>query len=749
MCIRDRYKAIEAARVGDGESAAYALAELPEHPRFAATIVLGLVFPAVLVATAEALDESLPANLDWSDCCETITMMRWAESAGDLEPLVLADVCNRAFGRSAGLALLAGVRDRLKRDDVDAAALLYAAIPEYAKQEKATAAALLVVRGRLVAEDAIRSAYGDVIIQDGAEEAEALSLALTEYARAEMHPDDDAVLTTIAAMTQYGSNRATKDVRSYELAIGAQACVRAGWLDHARSLAEILWDAGNKDPVLAAIDSGVGEPEAVRQLDREPTVDDIAHGYTDNRRLERATARALARHDANDDDGALQSVTIALESSAATAEVITSVDQSNWARGLAVGGDQDTAERILVSLMTIGELSPGGYNVARENLDVEHQRSFVSAALAQGLAIKWVGRGKSMALAAPILAGIVTQIGDPDLELQLLRATIALGPMETTTLQSTSKYAGYPEVRPRRIIETLRILDEHHRDENDETAARRYAEWGSLLDEAERPLIAAAATAYVAALGDSVQPHQTVRPECLQLVANEFARRGRLDEALALITNFGRDDFDGESPERFHLKALRAVAKTSDSADVATMLRALDTCRNAWNNERHLLERDDYGRRDFAVGQIALACGDIDQALAVAAALPDIRYAGYHPTDLATDIAARLEEDPTLWTESRAMTLITVLRGGGVQVYNLVSPLINFGSTIVARYPDLEVELTRLRPKMATYESSDGSFVDAVAGVGLVRAGHTAQGLQRLDDALTNADHLYLSLIHI
>jgi hypothetical protein len=46
--------AIAAARRGDGAGAAEALAALPEKPRFAATVVLGLAFPSVLVASAQA-----------------------------------------------------------------------------------------------------------------------------------------------------------------------------------------------------------------------------------------------------------------------------------------------------------------------------------------------------------------------------------------------------------------------------------------------------------------------------------------------------------------------------------------------------------------------------------------------------------------------------------------------------------------------------------------------------------------------
>ncbi|GAB26138.1 hypothetical protein GOPIP_092_00560 [Gordonia polyisoprenivorans NBRC 16320 = JCM 10675] len=736
--LRGWRAAIEAARDGDGVRAAAALGVLPEHPRFAATIVLGLVFPAVLVATAESLDESLtvkPEALDWFDCCEMVTMMRWAESATDLDASVLAAVCARSHGRSAGLALLAGMRDRLNRDDVPAAALLHSYIPEYAKQEKATAAALLVIRGHLTADDAIRDAKGFGVIQDGREEAEALSSALAEYVRAGLRPDDDSVLTTIAAMKLWGDDRVPRDVRSYGLAFGAQACVRAGWLDHARSLAEILWDFNNKEPVLAAIESGVGQPERIRALHQVPTIDDIIIERTDERRLEAATARALGRFDDHDSEGALESLTVALDSGYAAADVVTPADRTNWARSLAAGGDQDTAVRILDSLMAAGELGPGAYSIPLEDLDIEHQRAFVVAALMHGLATERTESGQSAPPAAIELADIVEQIGDPELETGLLRATAALGSHEDASLPSLARAAAGPVFRTTRIVETLRILDALHRDDDDEASVRRFREWGSVFDDAERPLLAAAAVAYIADLG-SQQP-QSVRPECLGPVAAELARRGRLDDALALIRGVGPDDLGGQSPEKLHLSALLEVARASDSAEFKTVNRALNKCKSSWNAGGR--DKADRALHKYYIGAIALACGDVDRALTAAAALPNVPYRGCGAADLAIDIAARMDAEPAQWTASRAAALIEALRGRGVRAENLVAALMRFGASTVEHYPELDSALTGLRFIFGNRDPGDAALVDAVAGLGLVRAGHTRQGIGRIAEAVDTA----------
>ncbi|MGW5523878.1 hypothetical protein [Gordonia sp. NPDC003950] len=734
--VRGWNSAVEAAGANDADAAARALADMPEQPRFVATLVLGLAFPAVLGTTAVALDESLPRSperFDWSDCCELLTVVRWAERASELDATVLARICGRAYWRSAGIPLLAAVRVRLASDDVTSARRLYDAIPEYAVQEKAAACALLVVRGITTPDDAITDAIGNEIIQVGYEEAQALSCALTEYARAGIEPDAAAVVSTVEAMTRWGADRVEKDGRSAGLAIGAQACVRAGWLDHARTLADVLWDARNRDPVLAAIASGVGAPELVRILHHEPDLDEIRAETDLDRRLEDASARALGRFDTGDADAAIAALTTALNVTAAAAEAVDGSDLVTWARMLATGGDQDSATRIMTDLMPDKRLPRVGYQCAVDVLDADHGRAFLDAALSRQRELDMLGTATARTSTASYLARVVVRADDPDLELRFLRAVVAVAPREKVGLPRPSNFV--ENARAERIIATLRILDAARRGEDDAASLRRLEEWTRILPEPEQPWIAAAAVAYTAQRREVFAPDNAVpRPECLPGVAAELARRGRLEDALELVSRIALHD---SFPEVLQQRTLVAVAEAT-SGESTSVIDAYRTCQETWDREDD--EITDIGRRQFYLGTIMLACGDIDGAIDTAAQIPDVRQSHCGAGDLVAAIGAHLDTHPHLWTPERAQRLADTLGGEGIGIGDLMHPLMAIGPSVMEHHPQPFSLLVGARRKFSMHSGrGDSEIVRALEGLGLIRAGQYDTGIRCVTTAIAAA----------
>lgn len=729
--VRGWRAAIEAARKGDGGAAAEALATLPEKPRFAATIVLGLAFPDVLVATAVAYDGAVAEGtvaLDWQRCCEYLTVMRWAAYARGVEPRTLGRLLKRAYYGAAGVALLAAIRDRAARKDFGAARELYAAIPKLAKEERGAACVVIGVatedEKRL--HEAVTIATSKPIIQDGGEEAEALAAVLGEMATA-LAPSHEAVQACVDALVAW-QKPVAKDVRSYGIALAAQTCVRAGWIEHARTLAKAVY--GGREAVEAAIASGVAAPAPQRTLS-EPTLEEIAaESYADHR-ISKGTARALGRLDANDREAALAAVTAALAAGDAGAGTATAEQRVAWARALAAGGRRADAIGVLTSLLP-GGLPRSGCELAVELLATD-ARPFVEAAIAHGLAaVSFSWSSTTEPPAALFLAQLVARTGDPDLECQLIAATAVVGRHED------SDGAVVAAQRVHRVSETLRVLADAYPELADATpTAERLDAWTAALGDhpASRGLIGAAAAALAASPLDAITARcgGEIRTQHVRALAAEIAKRGRLAEALALV-----DRYEPRTQQPAYVAIARAITTPADRKKlVATFKKSKKTGR----------DRDAQGMWKFNHGAILLATGDIDGALAVLGDMQDVRVSNYQPSDLARAIARTLDTLPDGWTAARATALANALGGPGIIPQDISAALLAVGPTAVAHHPErTKKPLAATRAKYT--RAGDAALVDAVEALGHIRAGDRARGVPMLAaaiDTTLTADAIYVS----
>lgn len=716
--VRGWRAAIAAAEVGDGAAAAAALEPLPEKARFAATVVLGLAFPSVLVETAETYDRMVPEGtvaLDWQRCCEHLTVMRWAERARELDARVLARLLNRAYYGAAGLALLAAIRDRVHgADDLAGARKLYEAIPKFAKGERAAACALLgmVSRDATAVREAIAAATSAPIIQVGGEEAEALAAVLAEYAAAKLAADRAEVVATVRALESWGKNRVEKDVRSYGIAFAAQTCVRAGWMEHARALAEVLWDAANREPVEAAIASGVAAPARERTLD-EPTLERVVAETSADYRLARATARALGRIDANDREAALAAMHAAFAASDASAGAADGEARVAWARALAAGGQRERAIAVLRAI------SPGGMPRTGCELAVElfgaDAGPFVEAAIADGLAAVTYSWSRHEWPAAKYLAQLVARTNDAALETALIAATAVVRNLEDR------EHSQVGEQRRRRITETLRILADAYPELADATpTTERLDAWTAALGDhpASKGLIGGAAAALASLPLEDIVARcgGAVRSEHVRALAAEIAKRGRLADALTLIAS--------HEPGVQHA-SLREIARIVTSA--ADRKKVIATYKKTKKSGR---DKSAQGIWKFVLGSIQLACGDIDAAIATAADMDDVRVSESNAAYLARAIAKHLDTLPDGWTAARATALADVLGGTGVIPQDVRGGIFAVGPAAVAH----GAQLATTRAKLT--RAGDAALVDAVEGLGHVRANDRPRGIAQLERAL-------------
>jgi hypothetical protein len=722
--VRGWRDAIAAAQRGDGAGAAEAVGALPEKPRFAATIVLGLAFPSVLVATAQAYDAAVPAGtvaLDWQRCCEHLTVMRWAERARELEPRVLASLLNRAYYGAAGLALLAAIRDRVRANDLATARALYDEIPKFAKEERGAACALLGIATNDVAEmrAALAVATCKPIIQDGGEEAEALAAVLAEFAAAELPPDHEVVLECLKVLAKWAETRHQKDVRSYGVALAAQTCVRAKWMDHARALLEVIWDPRNRAPVEEAVASGRAAKAPQRKLD-EPTHEDIVAEKLADRRIEKATARALGRLDANDRDAALAAMHAALAAGDASAGTATPEARVAWARALAAGGRRDEAIAVLTALLPDG-LPRVGCELAVELLGTD-ARAFVEAALAHELELVTFSMSTNDPPAALYLAQLVARTSDPELECALIKAVAVVRKYEDSDGTNNSSQ------RIRRITETLRVLAGAYPELADATPTReRLDAWTAALGdhEASRGMIGGAAAALAAEPLDAIIKRcgGAIHPKHVPALAAEIARRGRLADALAVVA---------EHEPRTQQPAYVAIARTiTTPADrkklVATFKKSKKTGR----------DRDAQGMWKFNLGTILLACDDVDGAIAVVSDMQDVRYSGYQPSDLARAFAKQLDAS-NAWTADRAAALAKVLGGPGIIHQDVRGAIFAVGPAAVAHHAErTNKPLASTRAKLG--RPGDAALVDAIEALGHLRANDRDRGVAQLAKAIEQA----------
>ncbi|HJL30416.1 MAG TPA: hypothetical protein RMI62_15165, partial [Polyangiaceae bacterium LLY-WYZ-15_(1-7)] len=225
--------AIGAARAGEGEAVAEALAPLGEPERLFATVALGALFPAAAGAPARALEDALAAStmrLDWSRLVEQPLMRAFAEALVDAGELALAKaLVGRAWYGQAGFVLERLVARALEAGDATDARALFEGISDMAKADRAAARARMGLAagpdGEADLHAAVAHAHAEPIIENGGEEVEALARLLEVLAPLPPeHPAVEAAVRAIGALVD--RFLAQKDQRSHGTGLAAEACAR-------------------------------------------------------------------------------------------------------------------------------------------------------------------------------------------------------------------------------------------------------------------------------------------------------------------------------------------------------------------------------------------------------------------------------------------------------------------------------------------------------------------------------------------
>ncbi len=695
--------AIAAGEAGDGAAAARVLGELGERERFAATVLLGVAFPEVRTATALAFDAAVPPGtgvVDWQMTCEYDLVERWAIACDDVAPETLGRLLGRAYYGSGNRALLAVIRDRLRRARIDEAVRLHATMHEMGKDDRGAARAAI---GRATNDDAhllaaIREAEQPPMIQSGGEETEALGAVLDELVG--LAADHPAVVTCVQRLLHWGKTYAEKDARSWGVARGAQACVRGGWLDHARALAEVVWNEQLRERCEAAIASGLVEPAAPRERGEEPTIEAIANQTFVDFRIRDATTRALYRLDAGDRDGAFASLLAGIDA-APPADAASAEEKVAWARALAAGGRRDDAIRVLRSV--VDDIPRAGCALAVELLGTD-ARPFVEAALAAHVEqIRFSNHYELIDEGATYLARLVARLDARDLELRLIEAVAVVHQYEDRERSENARW------RVRRVTEVLRELANAYPElAGASPTAERLDAWAGALG-ADRALLGGAAAALAnESLKDIERRVGTLRSEHVAPLAAELASRGRLADALAIAT-----PLDPSARQ----EALVAIAHACTTAkDRQKVVAAFKKCPKSSR------DRDAQQMWKHRLGEVLLANDDFDGAIEVLVGMQDCRVSHYGPGPLATRIAKRLDEDPARWTPARVTALLDVLASPHVIPQDMPVPLLAILPTAVVHAPEIALAAAgRIRSKFR--QAGDVALVWAALAAGKARAG--------------------------
>ena len=708
--------ALDAATAGDAAATVRALDGLAERERFVAMLVLGLAFPAVRREAAIAYDEAVAPDtkaIDWQWFCESALVERWAIAADDVSPDVLGGLLGRAYYGSGNRVALAVVRDRLARGRVQEAVQIHALMHDMGKDDRGAARAAI---GRAIEDDshllgAIREAECEPMIQSGGEETQALGAVLREFIG--LPADHAAVTKCVQRLLHWGKTYAEKDTRSYGVAQGVFACVRGGWIDHARSLAEVVWNGDLRAQCVAAIESGVVEPEPARGVE-EPTFDEIDKiAYADSR-IFAATSRASCRLDAGDRDGAFASLLFGIDKVVSAEAGIA--EKAAWARALAAGGRRDDALAAVTAI--VGRDLPAEACALAVELLGTDARPFVERALEHELElVEYSTSYAKVDEPATYLARLVARVGAPDLEERLLRAVAVIREYEDREHAEVAKW------RVRRITEVLRELANAYPELGGTPAQDRLDAWTAAVGD--KTLMGAAA----AALANEPLPAilarvGTLRPQHAGPLAIELVRRGRLADALEIVTPL--------EPWLRQAALVDIAGVCTAPKDRQKVLAAFKKCPKTSR------DRDAQGVWKHRFARVHLAAGDLDGAIEILVAMQDCRISGFGPGPLAREIAKHLDEDPARWTAARTTALLDVVASPNVHPQDTLSPTLAIVPSALVHHRDIALAgAAKIRTKLR--QGGDAALVVAAEALGHTRAGDRAVAAKKLGEALTAA----------
>ncbi|MAT24130.1 MAG: hypothetical protein CMN29_04040 [Sandaracinus sp.] len=755
--------AIGAARAGEGEAVAEALAPLGEPERLFATVALGALFPAAAGAPARALEDALAAStmrLDWSRLVEQPLMRAFAEALVDAGELALAKaLVGRAWYGQAGFVLERLVARALEAGDATDARALFEGISDMAKADRAAARARMGLAagpdGEADLHAAVAHAHAEPIIENGGEEVEALARLLEVLAPLPPeHPAVEAAVRAIGALVD--RFLAQKDQRSHGTGLAAEACARAarpdapGWLDHARALARITHHPEPK----AAAEEAIAAAAQRLEAGEAATLEERSHAPV---RLEPAPLEALRQEEhfaqrardasthladalaAGDLEAALGALRVAIEPGpAGTPEAD---EQLRYLAALGAASGEAAAAYARHVMETFRWRSgargvPKGYwdAVLEAGVGGEDGRALVREAIGLGLHFQIENNMPAKTVGRPlgVLAG-----GDPELEEALLRAIV-----EKTDHEK--KHPGHA-TRIDRIGGCVAGLAEHA------AGPERLEAWAAILEEADELARLAGVAKMLAPLGLEEARRccggAIVRPEGVAM-AKALAEAGRFEEALELAEALGTHrrrrsaaeksrDAPGEpspdwkeSPDpRTQRAALLAIAEVKLGAKERKKLVA------RFEKAPRARDRDSQGVYKHQLGEVLLGAGDVDRALKVLAKMKDCRVAGRGPAYLARAVERWLAAHPEEASPERVGAVLEALASKRVIAQCLADVVHESVRQLAALAPaEVEARLGALRGQFRG--SGDQALVDAGWAAALYEAGDEARGQAAFEGVL-------------
>lgn len=396
-------------------------------------------------------------------------------------------------------------------------------------------------------------------------------------------------------------------------------------------------------------------------------------------------------------------------------------ERTAWAEALIDGGDPAAAAEQLIAVLRAGPAPAILPEVARR-LPGERARSVLAAAIDNGRVTTAISGRAQLAGGFARLAA-----GSDEAEDALLRAVLVV-----------EEYEDRPEYGPHRdrmhrIAAVIAALAEAHPGEPE-----RLDLWASILGEADRPRLAAAA-GLLAPLGLAEIDRrcgelgaETDSAEAAPL-ARALAEAGRTKEALELAARlqpFARQ------------RALLAVAEAvTGEREASAVVAAFRACPKGGRERHQQLAHQHH------LALILLGFGRLDDALAELSTMCGRPFASSAPIDLATEIVQRLGRRPELVTDDRLRAVLDALETANLRPYELslrIAALLH--GVFVLAGPALRAEIlgtraARFRARLSVHGPAEADIGLAAGLIETGRAGEGAAFLRAVSAAAPDRRH--------
>jgi len=380
-------------------------------------------------------------------------------------------------------------------------------------------------------------------------------------------------------------------------------------------------------------------------------------------------------------------------------------ERTAWAEALIDSGDPAAAAEQLIAVLAAGPPPATLPEVARR-LPGEPARSVLAAAIDNGRVITAISGRAQVAGGFARLAA-----GSDEAEEALLRAVLMVEGYE-----DRPEYGPYRD-RMHRIAAVVAALAEAHPGEPE-----RLDLWASILGEADRPRLAAAA-GLLAPLGLAEidrrcgeMDAETDSAEAAPL-ARALAEAGRTKEALELAARL---------QPFVRQRALLAVAGVvTGEREASAVVAAFRACPKGGRERHQQLAHQHH------LALILLGFGRVDDALTELSKMSGRPFSSHAPTDLMTEILQRLRRRSELVTDERLRAVLDALENTDLRPHEL-SPRIAalLHGVFVLAGPALRAEI--LGARAATFRARlptrGPTEADIGLAAGLIEVGRAGEG---------------------